>query len=112
MSMLEHDHHDRLLALVQQLFEIDEADVREALSRAALLVAHAFAAEKVDIFLYEEASQTLVALGVSETPLGRLEQALGMNRLQIANGGRTVEVFQKGTSYRNGQVQDDPEELA
>ncbi len=65
----------------------------------------------MDVFLYEAERQTLVALGVSQTPLGRLEQSLGMDRLPIVNGGRTVQVFQTGISYRSGQADQDPEEL-
>ncbi len=111
MSQRESGQSDRLLSLIQQLFAIESTDASEALNLAASLVVEALMAEKADVFLYEPESQTLVAQGVSETPLGRLEQSLGMDRLQIANGGRAVAVFQTGISYQNGQVDQDPEEL-
>ncbi len=100
-----------MLLLVQQLFAIESTNVPEILSAAASLIVEALAAEKADVFLYERESQTLVAQRVSETPLGHLEQSIGMDRLQIANGGRAVAVFQTGISYRNGRVDQDPEEL-
>lgn len=107
----EHSQPDRLLPLIQHLLAIEETETPKALNRAATLVGQAFAAEKVDIFLYEQENQTLVALGVSQTPLGRLEQSIGMDRLPLANGGRTVEVFQTGATYRCGHVDQDPKEL-
>jgi two-component system, OmpR family, sensor kinase len=107
----EHSQPDRLLPLIQQLLAIEETDIPKALNRAATLVVEAFAAEKADIFLYEQESQTLVALGVSQTLLGQHQRSIGMNRLPLANGGRTVEVFQTGTPYRSGHVDQDPKEL-
>ncbi len=112
MSAFEHDQTEPLLPFVHQLLAIETIEVREALSESALLVVQALDAEKADIFLLEQESQTLIALGVSETPLGRLQQSIGMNRLPLANKGRAVEVFQMGTPYRNGQVNSDAEELS
>lgn len=51
-------------------------------------MADATGAEKVDVFLHEPATATLVALGVSTTSLARSEQALGLDRQPLANGGR------------------------
>lgn len=111
MSIYEYEHSVRLLTLVQQLLAIEETRVPEALERAATLLASALSAEKVDVFLYEPESQSLVAQGISQTALGRREHAIGMDRLPLANGGRGVQVFQTGTSYHSGQVERDPQEL-
>lgn len=102
---------EQCLQVIEQLLAIETTDLHEALTQAAQLTAQALQAEKADIFFYEPEHQTLVALGTSQTPLGRLQQALGLDRFPLANGGRSVSVFRTGISYRNGQVQDDPEEL-
>ena len=109
--MFEHHQPDRLLSLVQQLLAIEETEIPKALNRAATLVVQAFAAEKVDVFLYEQKGQSLIAQGVSQTPLGQLQRSIGMDRLPLANGGRVAEVFQTGATYRSGQVDQDPKEL-
>ena len=109
-------HHDdptadQLLATLENLLAIQATDLRGALSEAADLLAGVLGADKVDVFLLDPASQTLVALGISDTPLGRHEQAIGMDRLQLANGGRAVEVFQTGIPYRHDRRDSDPGEL-
>jgi K+-sensing histidine kinase KdpD len=113
MKMVQHerDQADRLLIFVERLLAIESTEVSETLTQAALLVAEALEAEKADVFLYEQQSQSLVAQGISDTPLGHLQESIGMNRLQIANGGRTVSVFQTGIPYRSGQIEQDSEEL-
>lgn len=111
MSMHEEEQSSRLLHLVQQLLAIEETDAQVALVQAATLVAQALGADKADVFLYEQESQTLIAQGISKTALGHHQHSIGMHMLPIANGGRTVKVFQSGISYRNGRVQEDPEEL-
>ncbi len=108
---MPHEYPDRLLDLLEQLLKIEAIEFRDVLQQAASLVAQALGSEKVDIFLYEEEIHTLVALGVSNTPLGDLQRSLGMNWLPIANGGRTVSVFQTGETYSSGRVNLDPEEL-
>ena len=111
MVQHERDQADRLLIFVERLLAIESTEVSETLTQAALLVAEALEAEKADVFLYEQQSQSLVAQGISDTPLGHLQESIGMNRLQIANGGRTVSVFQTGIPYRSGQIEQDSEEL-
>jgi hypothetical protein len=43
--------------------------------------------------------------------MGRKQRALGLDRMQIANGGREVEVFQSGLSHLTGHADQDPGEL-
>jgi K+-sensing histidine kinase KdpD len=68
-------------------------------------------ADKMDIFFLDSASETLVSLNNSNTPLTSKQKALGMDRLPLANGGSVVEVFLSGLSYFNNHVDRDPNEL-
>ena len=103
--------HDRLLNLHEQLMAIQTPDLNTALAAAADLVVEAFGADKADAFILDPTAETLVAVGASHTPLGRKQRSIGMNRLPLANGGRTVEVFQTRTSRLAGHVDEDPGEL-
>ena len=103
--------HSRYLAALERLLAIDATAVKAGLGEASDVVAIALNAEKVDSFVYEESTHTLVALGTSSTPMARLEQALGLDRLPLANGGRAVQVYQTGTVFHHGHLEDDAEEL-
>src|SRR5689334_12979039 len=92
----------RLLHTLERLLAVEATDFRGALEQAAQLVAEALAAEKVDAFILDPTVETLVARGVSNTPLGRRQQALGLDRLPVANGGRVVDVFQTGRAFQTG----------
>ncbi len=102
---------DRLLATLERLLELPATEVDATLNQAVQLVAEVLEADKVDAFFYEPSAETLVALGTSDTPMGRRQKAIGMDRLPLANGGRTVEVFLTGTSLLSGHVDQDPDEL-
>ena len=102
---------DRALATLQRLLEIPGADLRSALVHAADAVAEAFAADKVDAFLYDQSRDSLVAEGVSTQPLSNLERKLGLDVLPLSNGGRSVEIYRTGKTFRDGNVQADEEEL-
>ncbi|HEV2124906.1 MAG TPA: GAF domain-containing protein, partial [Chloroflexota bacterium] len=102
---------DRMLATLQHLLEIDATDLHSALDQATQLVAEAMDADKVDAFLLDPAVQTLVATGTSDTPMGHRQHALGLDRLPLANGGRTVEIFETGQTYLHGHVDQDAGEL-
>jgi signal transduction histidine kinase len=96
---------------LERLLAIDPRDLDSALVAAAQALTDALGADKVDAFLYDETTATLVARGTSPTPLGRKQRALGLDRLPIANGGRAVEVFQTGKPRRAGRVDRDVREL-
>ncbi|MBV9577644.1 MAG: GAF domain-containing protein, partial [Chloroflexi bacterium] len=102
---------NRLLATLERLMEIVPQDLDSALDAATLTLAEALGCEKVDAFLYEPATSTLVARGTSPTPLGRKQHALGLHRLPVVNGGRMDEVFQNGSPRRAGRVDQDAHEL-
>jgi signal transduction histidine kinase len=86
-------------------------DLSEALNAAAQRIAETLACEKADTFLMDESKQTLVAVGTSDTALGRKQRALGLDLLPLANGGRIVEVFKNGVAYLDNNVDRDPNEL-
>ena len=62
---------DTLLSTLEQLINIEATDLKVALDQAADQLLGALGAEKIDISLYEPATETLVAMGISDTPMGR-----------------------------------------
>src|SRR3954454_18366135 len=90
---------DRLLSTLQRLLMINTPELRPALDEASTLISDALEADKVDVFIYEAASESLVALGTSDTPMGRRQHALGLDRLPLANAGPPATVFQTGVPY-------------
>ena len=102
---------DRLVTVLDALRSLPGDDGDTVLDAACQCLATAFGAAKVDAFLLDLASATLVARGTSDTPLGRRQHALGLHLLPLANGGRTVYVFETGTSWRDGHVDRDVDEL-
>lgn len=110
-SAPETDRRELLLVALEKLLELPAAELRPSLEQAGQLVAELFQADKVDVFLLEPETQTLVAVGVSDTPMGRKQKRLGLNRLPLANRGRIVEVFETGRPWHTGHQDEDPEEL-
>lgn len=107
-STAEHPNRTALLYTLQQLIAIDVGTMKDALNQAADLLAGVMGAEKVDAFVFDPAVESLVALGASNTAMGRRQRRVGMDRLPIANRGREVEIFETGVPYLTGQAQDDP----
>lgn len=100
-----------LLGTLEGLLGIDAFDLRTALAQASQRIAEALGADKVDVFLHEAATDSLVAVGTSDTPMSRKQRALGLDRLPLANGGRIVDVYRTGRSYLSGHADADPEEV-
>lgn len=100
--------NDHLLATLERLLALPATDVRGALDATADLVRAAVGADKVDVFLHDPTIDSLVATGVSDSPMGRRQKAQGLDRLPLANGGPTVEVYRTGVSYNNGHNPEDP----
>ena len=101
----------RLLITLERLLDISEPELKPALGQASTLVADALGADKVDIFLYQPDISSLVAVGSSDTPMGRHQAEIGLDRQPLANGGRAVAVYQSGASYLSTETQRDSEEL-
>jgi DNA-binding CsgD family transcriptional regulator len=102
---------DLLLRTLERLIAIRSPELRPALDQAAMPVLEAVGAEKIDVFLYQPESDSLVAMGTSDTPLARRQRHLGLDRLPLVNGGRVVDVFQTGAAYQDGHVEQDADEL-
>jgi two-component system, OmpR family, sensor kinase len=102
---------DRLLTTLESLLELPTTDANSILNQATLLVARVLAAENAAAFLHDDATNALVALGTSDTPMGGQQHAAGLDRLLLVNGGRLVEVFQTGVPYLTGHADQDSEEL-
>jgi signal transduction histidine kinase len=100
-----------LLRTLEALLRIDVTDLRAALTAASDVVAAALRAEKVDVFVLEQETSTLVALGTSTTPLGQKQKQLGLDRLPLESGGHTVGVFRTGEPFASRDLRDDPDEL-
>jgi len=101
----------RLLETLQRVLTIQELDVRGALTAACTQVAVALDADKVDAFLYEADGEALVALGTSDTEVGRRQHQIGMDHQPLANGGVAVRVFRSGEAYRTGRADQDSDQL-
>jgi two-component system, OmpR family, sensor kinase len=102
---------DRVLLTLERLLEIQPTGLKHAMTEVASLIADVLRTDKVDAFLHEQETDTLVAVGASNTPMARQQHAIGLDRQQLANGGRAVEVFQTGQPHWDGRVDKDPEEL-
>lgn len=102
---------DRRLTTLERLLSIGAANLEGALDEASDLLVAALGADKMDVFLYEPSRASLIARGTSRTPMGAKQQAIGMDQLPLANGGRAVEVFETGRSWITGRADEDPSEL-
>lgn len=101
----------KLLQTLERLLALPATAPKSALDQVSQLVSETLHADKVDTFLYDPAVDTLVAVGTSDTPMGRQQHALGLNRLPLSNGGRSADVFATGDCYRTGHAEQDPDEL-
>ena len=105
------DADRRLVETIQRLLGIRSLELRPALTEAANLVGEALGADKVDVFLYQADIDSLVAMGTSDTPMGRRQYELGLDRLQLANSGPQGRVFLTGEPYRHGRTDQDPTQV-
>jgi signal transduction histidine kinase len=97
------------VATLECLLAIRATERSASLREAAQLLAGTFAAEKVDVFLLDPTSETLVADGTSDTPMGREQRRLGLHRLPLANGGSAVRVFQTGDPHLTRRADEEGE---
>lgn len=97
-----------LLETLQRLLAIEAPGPADALTQAAAVVAQGLDVEKVDVFLHNPARRALVAVGVSDTPLGQREREIGLDVLPLAPSGRLAGVFLTGRPYRTGHAERDP----
>ncbi len=106
-----NERQERLLTMLERLLELPSAAVTSTLHQAVQQVMNVLAADKMDTLFLDSTNETLVAFSVSDTPMGRRQRAIGMDRMPLANGGSAVEVFLSGNPYFNNHVDQDPNEL-
>jgi two-component system, OmpR family, sensor kinase len=102
---------DVQLATLECLLAIRATDRRPSLREVAHILAGTFAADKVDVFLYDPSAETLIAEGTSDTALGREQHRLGLDRLALANGGSAVRVFKTGEAHLTRRADQEEGEL-
>jgi DNA-binding CsgD family transcriptional regulator len=102
---------DRLLTTLERLLGIRATSLEATLDEASNLINAALDVDKVDVFIYDPGSESLVALGTSDTPMGRRQREIGLDRLPLVSGGRSAEVFQTGEPFTTGRADLDPIEL-
>jgi len=101
----------QLLKTLEWLLSIDDIEVSAVLNQAAQSIAETLSAEKVEVFIHDRESHTLVALGTSDLSIVEGEQAHELHQLPLANRGRIVLTFLEGGSYITGRADLDAEEL-
>jgi GAF domain-containing protein len=106
----DRDSH-KLAAILEQLLGIDALDLAGALNEACDIVSRSLHADKSCAMILDPSSDALVALGVSDTAMGRKERAIGMDRLPLANDGSTVAVYRTGVPHITGHADREPVEI-
>ena len=101
----------RQVELLEALLRLPAGDLKATLDHISNLLAEATGADKIDAFLYDAARDSLVAVGTSTQPLSALQKQLGLDVLQVSNGGRSVAVFKTGENFVTGRLDEDPDEL-
>jgi len=100
-----------MLCLLEALHAIRLPELEHILEKAAAHVAETFRADLADVFVFQPEVTSLVALGTSATSMGLRRRVLGLDRLPLVNGGRTVETFRTGVPHLTGRADLDREEL-
>lgn len=102
---------DRLFDTLTRLLALSATTVEGTMKAVSNLVGEVLSSDKVDAFLYDAGSSSLFAVGTSDTETSRKQRALGLDRLPLANGGRSVQVFREGTPHLCNDVAADADEL-
>jgi len=93
---------------LQRLMAIDALTLKEALDQASDQMVVAMGADKVDAFVFDAPTKSLVALGTSNTPMGRLQVESGLDRVPLANRERIAQVYETGEVFCTGDAKRDP----
>jgi two-component system OmpR family sensor kinase len=109
-GIMKESSPNRLLDTLERLLMAPMGDMRATMAYAADLLAEATGSDKVDVFIHDPQRDSLITTG-SNQPLSALQRKLGLNVLQVANGGRVIQVFKTGKTFVTGALDEDPEEL-
>ena len=93
-----------LLTSLERLLHIPTGELKSTMIQASDVLADAFHADKVDVFLYDPARDSLNAICSSSQPLSAKQRKLGLEVLPIANGGRVVWVYTTGQTFATGII--------
>ena len=77
---------------------------------AAGLLATALQADQIDVFVYDGPTDSLVPVGTPSSELARGQRATGLDRLPLARGGLTVQVYRSGECFLTGRADQEPDE--
>jgi transcriptional regulator with GAF, ATPase, and Fis domain len=110
---MDYERHDppqpeTLLSTLQAMIAVTATDRPTMVSQMADVLSKALHADKVDLFMYDQTSDALFAEGVSTTPMGRLQQQLGLDRQPIQAGGHAAHVYQTGRPFVTNQAEREP----
>ena len=99
--------HERYLATLERLIEIQPTGLAAVMDRAARVLADELAIETIDLYVHDPKQRSLVLVETSDTPARRRQRTLGLSRLPLEQGGRIVDVFRTGTPYVTGHADRD-----
>jgi two-component system OmpR family sensor kinase len=111
LDLIDTASDSKRLRTLERLITLDTADLLVALRTTANELLQALPAAHLDVLLYEPTARALVALATTDTPLGAVQRALGLNRHPLADGGRAVVVFRTNTAYLSQDITEDPNAL-
>lgn len=111
MSAFSGRDQDRLFRALHHLLGLEALDLEVALDAAAQQIADVMQADKVDVFLFEPATELLVAVGTNESEMAHKQKALGLDRLPVTDGGTSAHVFLTGECRLRNHLDQDSLEL-
>lgn len=92
------DRRTQFIRLLHTIATISDHEATEELAHTITSQLCAITqAEVACILLHSEVTDELIALGISDTPLGRLQRESGRDHLPLATSGPLLRVFQSGT---------------
>ncbi len=97
------------LTTLEQLLAIRRLPLSVVIDRACLILQDVLDIDDANVYRYDDALNALIAESAFTTPMAHHQQALGLDRLAISEGGRVVEVFQTGNRYYTGHAEHDPQ---
>ncbi len=108
----EHNDHEewateQRLTTLEQLLAIRRLPLSVVVDRACLILQDVLDVDTANVYRYNAALNALVVESAFTTPMAHHQQAIGLDRLAISEGGRVVEVFQTGNPYHTGYAERD-----
>jgi two-component system, OmpR family, sensor kinase len=99
------ERQNELLTGLERLLELPTSGMRFMFDQAIQQVQEVLGADMVAFFFHDSATDSLIALHSSDTPMGRRLYSRGINRLPLVSGGSAVEVFLSGAPFITGEAE-------